>query len=135
MIRQNTSKGFTLVELLVVIILVSVLVAIALPRYMDAVYRAKVSSCRENIMDLNTASQAYQAKYYGDSAQQALLEGAVGDSHVLVTERFLDSAPVCPITQTNYSFEAVMVDGYTIGYIITVTDHFPDGNWRTGAHS
>ncbi len=55
-------KGFTLVELLVVIILVAVLVAIALPRYMDAVYRGKVAACKQNISDLNTAIQAYQAK-------------------------------------------------------------------------
>lgn len=135
MIRQSASKGFTLVELLVVIILVSVLVAIALPRYMDAVYRAKVASCRENIMDLNTASQAYQAKYYGNSAQQDLLAGAVTASHALVTEGFIDAAPLCPITGEGYSFEAVVVDTYTIGYIITVTDHFADGNWRTGEHT
>ena len=134
MTKNRITSGFTLVELLVVIILVSVLVAIALPRYMDAVYRAKVSSCRENIMDLNTASQAFQAKYYGDSTTQAQLSGSVTDSHILITERFIDSAPLCPIARTNYSFEAVMVDGYTIGYIITVTDHFPDGNWRTGEH-
>ena len=135
MVNRRTRAGFTLVELLVVIILVSVLVAIALPRYMDAVYRAKVASCRENIMDLNTASQAYQAKYYGNSTQQALLAGPVNDSHVLVTEHFIDTAPVCPITRSNYSFEPVVVDSYTIGYIISVTEHFPDGNWRTGQHS
>ncbi len=49
-------------------------------------------------MDLNTASQAYQAKYYGDSDAQDLLAGAVTASHALVTEGFVDAAPLCPIT-------------------------------------
>ncbi len=43
---------------------------------------------------------------------------------------------LCVLSQAKgYSFEAVMVDSYTIGYIITVTDHFADGNWRTGEHT
>jgi len=109
-------KGFTLVELLVVIILVAVLVAIALPRYMDAVYRGKVAACKQNISDLNTAIQAYQAK----SATFAF----PADVAALVTEGFMDVAPACPFGVA-YAFETV---GETCR-VITVT-HFAT-NWKT----
>ena len=43
--RRTTGRkrGFTMVELLVVIIIISVLVAIALPKYFAAIYRPRAS--------------------------------------------------------------------------------------------
>ncbi len=44
-ITQNGQKGFTLIELMIVIAIVAILVGLAVPAYQDYTVRAKVSEC------------------------------------------------------------------------------------------
>jgi len=43
--KRNVQKGFTLIELMIVIAIVAILVALAVPAYQDYAVRAKVSEC------------------------------------------------------------------------------------------
>jgi len=56
--RQD-QRGFTLVELMVVIVIIGVLSAIGIPSYTGAVDRAKVGACNANRRMLSTAVAAY----------------------------------------------------------------------------
>jgi len=60
--KMDRRKGFTMVELLVVIIIISVLVAIALPKYFAAIYQGRVRACASNFKIINTAVQLYFAQ-------------------------------------------------------------------------
>jgi len=44
-IKRNVQKGFTLIELMIVIAIVAILVALAVPAYQDYAIRAKVTEC------------------------------------------------------------------------------------------
>ena len=44
-IRRNVQQGFTLIELMIVIAIVAILVALAVPAYQDYTIRAKVGEC------------------------------------------------------------------------------------------
>ena len=59
---RRSRGGFTMVELLVVIIIISVLVAIALPRYFAAIYQGRVRACQSNFKIINTSVQLYFAQ-------------------------------------------------------------------------
>ena len=60
MIKQ---KGFTLIELMVVIAIVAVLVTVALPSYREYVKRGNRRAAQSTMMDIINRQQQYFAEY------------------------------------------------------------------------
>ena len=56
---KKESRGFTLIELVVVISMILVLLAIALPMYNQSILRAKEAKLRQNLATLNKAIEEY----------------------------------------------------------------------------
>ncbi|MBN2327248.1 MAG: prepilin-type N-terminal cleavage/methylation domain-containing protein [Candidatus Omnitrophica bacterium] len=54
-------KGFTLIELLIVVAIIGILAAIAVPNFLNAQIRAKVSRCFADMKSLSTSIQMLQA--------------------------------------------------------------------------
>ena len=52
-------RGFTLLELMVVITIIMVLVGIAIPRFQQAVRRSREAALKENLMTLRTVIDQY----------------------------------------------------------------------------
>jgi len=63
--RNALSKGFTLVELMIVIVIVGILSAVALPNFLSQTDKAKITEAKTNISAI--IKQA-QAKYLEDGA-------------------------------------------------------------------
>src|SRR5271157_955680 len=59
---KNT-KGFTLIELMVVIVIIGILAAIAIPKFMDASVKAKVSELPTVLATFEHAELAYLAEH------------------------------------------------------------------------
>jgi type IV pilus assembly protein PilA len=58
--RRNSEKGFTLVELLVVIVIIGILTAIALPTFLNETSKAKQTEGKQNVVSTNKAQIAYR---------------------------------------------------------------------------
>ncbi len=87
--RTPPSRGFTMIELIVVMTVIGLLVSMALPRYMNSLDRG-----RDQIVahDLATMRQAID-RHYGD-------RGAYPDRlEDLVTRRYLRAIPLNPRTE------------------------------------
>ena len=63
--RKNGQKGFTLVELIVVMAILAILAAIAVPKYSQVTENAKKSAIDANVRTIVSAVQLYQAANEG----------------------------------------------------------------------
>lgn len=93
-------RGFTLIELMVVMAIISVLLAIALPIYSKSITRAKESVLRNNLFTLRSVIDEYTLDK--QKAPQTLQD--------LVSEGYLRQVPQDPITGSDTTWRVEMED-------------------------
>jgi general secretion pathway protein G len=57
--RRKQSRGFTLIEMLIVISLITILVSVALPAYNQSIWRARESVLKQNLFALRSVISQY----------------------------------------------------------------------------
>lgn len=57
---RDSQKGFTLIELMVVVVILSILAAVVIPRVMDRPEQARVSAAKNNIRAISSALDLYK---------------------------------------------------------------------------
>ncbi len=108
-------KGFTLVELMIVIIILAVLTAIAIPSYMVLRDRARRAAAQSELKNIATAMEMYNADEdtYPDTGFAALilaLEGGGYMDPVPTTDQW-DTPYVYTFDGTDYTLESYGSDG------------------------
>ncbi|WP_102048414.1 competence type IV pilus major pilin ComGC [Pygmaiobacter massiliensis] len=89
----KNKKGFTLVELMVVVAILGILVAVAVPVYNNATTKAETNTCAANIRTIQSA------------LMQAQIDGQLADNDTvqkLVDNGYLQANAVCPSSKTAY---------------------------------
>jgi general secretion pathway protein G len=87
---KKTSRGFTLIELMVVMTVIALLISIAVPRYFNSVEKAKEATLKQSLSVMRSAID----KFYGDN------ERYPASIKELVTKKYIRSVPMDPITES-----------------------------------
>jgi general secretion pathway protein G len=98
--RWSRSRGFTFVELMVVITIIVVLVTMAIPIYQKSILRAKESVLKNNLFTIRTVIDNYT--YDKQKAPQSLQD--------LVGEGYLREVPVDPMTGSSQTWKTILED-------------------------
>lgn len=61
--RSHRQTGFTLIELLIVVAIIAILAAIAVPNFLEAQVRAKVSRAKTDMRTIAVAEEAYRVDW------------------------------------------------------------------------
>ena len=102
-IPSGKRRGFSLVELMIVLTIISIIVSIAVPLYQKSIIRAKESVLRNNLFTLRTVIDEYT--YDKAKAPQALQD--------LVTGGYLRQVPIDPMTNSSDTWRLVIEDMMT----------------------
>lgn len=97
----RNKKGFTLVEIMIVVAIIGLLAAIAIPNFVQARQRAQQNACIANLKQIDGAKNVYAI----DLSQADTVDPAWG----ALVPNYIKRTPVCPSAGT-----------YTIGVINTI---------------
>lgn len=125
--RAGDKRGFTLIEVMVVLAIAALLLALALPRYFQHVEAAKETVLRDNLR----LTRHVIGQYYGDHGRypESLAE--------LVEKRYLTALPVDPVTESTETWQIEPVPEGFEGAVYsirsgargTARDGTPFGQW------
>lgn len=107
--RRGTARGFTLMELVVVMTVIGLLLTLALPRYLDTIDRGKEKVLERNLALMREAID----RYYGD---QGRYPDRLED---LVTKRYLRAIPPDPFIE-NATWVVIAPSDPSLGGVIDV---------------
>ena len=97
---MTLSSGFTLMEMMIVMVLIVILAGIGLSVYGSSVQRAKEATLKEDLFRMRDAID----QYYADKNKYP---GSLED---LVTEKYMRAVPQDPFTQSTDTWQTTMSD-------------------------
>jgi type IV pilus assembly protein PilA len=107
--RKDT--GFSLIELLIVVAIILIIAAIAIPSFLRSKMAANESSAVQSVRDINTALAAYSIQYGSGFALNLASLGGTGSTATSSNALLLD-----PVVSAGTK------DGFTFAYAVTGSD-------------
>lgn len=88
-IQKNRKAGFTLVEIMIVVAIIGLLAAIAIPNFVKARTTAQANACINNLRQIDGAKEQYMLETNTATAPTTLAQ-------ISGAGNFIKSLPTCP---------------------------------------
>ncbi|MBL4591392.1 MAG: prepilin-type N-terminal cleavage/methylation domain-containing protein [Phycisphaerales bacterium] len=101
--RKVMAKGFTLVEILIVVVILGILAAIVVPQFTNAANEARVGNVNTQVSTIESQLELFAARNNGTYPDLATTGwGTVGGSAgTMVADNYLKEVPINPFTQSS----------------------------------
>ncbi len=90
--KKRMQKGFTLVEIMIVVAIIAILAAVAIPNFIRYRKTAQMNACISNLKQIQAACE--QCKLAGKE---------VNESNVIGDDKYIKVMPKCPATSAAYT--------------------------------
>ncbi|QKI89910.1 type II secretion system major pseudopilin GspG [Thiomicrorhabdus xiamenensis] len=98
--KQSRQKGFTLIELMVVVVILAILAGFVVPKLMDRPDEARIVKAKQDIAAIASALQLYKLDNYQypttDQGLEALVKQPSDDPQPKNWKKLLDTLPLDP---------------------------------------
>lgn len=125
MIRSE--KGFTLIEIIAVLVILGILAAVAVPKYINMADEAKTAAAKGELAEVKSALNLAYAKLY-------LKNGSAPSLAAVVTESGLGSATL-GTAPDNWSVSVTATGGITINSRNGDAKYTTNGTWSLPSSS
>lgn len=100
--RRRMRRGFSLIELMIVVAIIGILAAVAVPSFLDATDEAKAARIQADLATVGSAVEIYYAKNgnYPGSLDELVSKSADGKGG------YLRAVPKSPVEKSPYVLEA-----------------------------
>lgn len=146
---DKNKKGFTMIELMIVIVIIAILAAVLFPNFMRTREASKLTACKSNLKNMSTAIEIYandfNGLYPGFSNQggattiENLGDPTSPNAHPLIS-KYINKIMVCPKARstdyryiiTNPSKYWIYCPAVSINYGANVNSKHKKGNTEGG---
>ena len=112
--RRRGQRGFTLIELMVVVAVIGILTAIAIPLYTNMQLRARVAKAQADARALVSAISIYSAHMQSLPPDLAALNAAAVNGQGQTAGPFMASTPNPPAGWTTYGYTSTAAGVYAV---------------------
>jgi prepilin-type N-terminal cleavage/methylation domain-containing protein len=116
---KRRKKGFTLIELMIVIAIIAILAAVLVPNFMRAREASRLTACKSNLKNISTSVETYSNDYDGlyPGTTQFQDVNSSGNSGVgTLAISYIGKTLNCPAAAKAYRYRLISDSG--AGYLI-----------------
>jgi prepilin-type N-terminal cleavage/methylation domain-containing protein len=95
--KTNRKSGFTLVEIMIVVAIIGLLAAIAIPNFVKARQNAQTNTCIANLKQIDGAKEQWALEMKKSTGDGCDITDIVGSTN------YIKNTPHCPATTTDYT--------------------------------
>lgn len=115
-LERQGERGFTLIEMMIVVAIIAILVAILVPNFMRARAQAQTAACEANLKEIATALELYQTDHQAYPNVTSLTNVTNAEANI---GSYLRQTPIDPVAPSRfYQYQVTNPTSGTASYSI-----------------